>query len=43
MRFIWAAVVGLFLVASPIAADDDPSGICVGGMQIVACVPPEGT
>jgi hypothetical protein len=41
MRLIWPVIAGLLLVAFPLAADDDPSGICVGGMQIVACVPPE--
>ena len=44
MRFIWAVIAGLALMASPMApGDDDQSGICVGGMEIVACVPPEGT
>jgi hypothetical protein len=43
MRFIWAVIAGLALLASPMAPGDDQSGICVGGMEIVACVPPEGT
>lgn len=38
-----ALVAGLALTARPSASGDDQSGICVGGMQIVACVPPEGT
>lgn len=46
MRFIRAVIAGLAglaLLASPMAMDDDQSGICVGGMEMVACVPPEGT
>lgn len=43
MRFIWAVIAGLALMASPLAPGDGHSGVCVGGMQIVACVPPEGT
>ena len=43
MRLIWVAIAGLALVAFPTPQADDNSGICVGGMQIVACVPPEGT
>jgi hypothetical protein len=42
MRFLWAVIAGLALLASPMAPGDDQSGICVGGMEIVACVPPEG-
>jgi ligand-binding sensor protein len=42
MRLIWAVMAGLLLVAAPIVADDDPSGVCLGGMEIVVCVPPEG-
>ena len=41
MRFIWAVIAGLALMASPMASGDDQSGICVGGMEMVACVPPE--
>ena len=41
-----ALVAGLALAGarppSP-RQDDDHSGICVGSMQIVACVPPDGT
>lgn len=40
-RVIWALMAALVLVAAPLAADEDHSGICVGGLQIVACVPPE--
>ena len=34
---------GLALAARPTTPGDDHSGICVGSMQIVACVPPDGT
>ena len=40
MRLICSLMAALAVII-PVAADDDPSGICVGGMQIVACVPPE--
>jgi hypothetical protein len=38
-----ALVAGLALAARPARPGDDHSGICVGSMQIVACVPPDGT
>jgi hypothetical protein len=38
-----ALVAGLALAARPATPGDDHSGICVGSMQIVACVPPDGT
>jgi hypothetical protein len=38
---IRALVVGLILVAAPVTPSDDNSGICVGGLELVACVPPE--
>jgi hypothetical protein len=38
-----ALVAGLGLAARPPAPADEHSGICVGSMQIVACVPPDGT
>ena len=42
MKVIWTLLAGLVIVLAPVTAgDDDHSGICVGGMQIVACVPPE--
>jgi hypothetical protein len=41
VRLILALVAALVLAAAPVAADEDPSGICVGGLQVVACVPPE--
>ena len=37
-----ALVAGLFLAARPPTPnEDDHSGICVGSMEIVACVPPD--
>jgi hypothetical protein len=38
-----ALVAGLALAAHPARPGEDHSGICVGSMQIVACVPPDGT
>jgi hypothetical protein len=38
---IRALVIGLILVAAPLEPREDNSGICVGGLEIVACVPPE--
>ena len=44
MRYLWTLLAALVLVVAPVTAgDDDNSGICVGGLQLVACVPPEGT
>lgn len=40
-RVIRALVIGLILVAAPLTPSDDNSGICVGGLELVACVPPE--
>lgn len=37
---IRALVLGLILVAAPLESGED-SGICVGGLEVVACVPPE--
>ena len=38
-----ALVAGLVLAARPpVTAEDQHSGVCVGSMQIVACVPPDG-
>ena len=37
-----ALVAGLALAARPPVPREDHSGICVGGMQIVECVPPDG-
>lgn len=34
-------VFGLILVAAPLEPHEDNSGICVGGLEVVACVPPE--
>jgi hypothetical protein len=36
-----ALVIGLTLLAAPLTPSEDNSGICVGGMELVACVPPE--
>jgi hypothetical protein len=33
--------LGLILVAGPLTPSEDNSGICVGGLELVACVPPE--
>ena len=43
MKVIWALLAGLVLVFAPGSAghNDHPAGICVGGLQIVACVPPD--
>ncbi|MEW6475850.1 MAG: hypothetical protein AB1679_26640 [Actinomycetota bacterium] len=43
MKVIWTLLAGLVLVLAPGTAgfDDHPAGICVGGLQIRACVPPE--
>ena len=38
-----ALVAGLGLAARPPVPANEHSGICVGSMQIVACVPPDGT
>jgi len=38
-----ALMAGLALAVRPATPADDHSGICVGSMQIVACVPPDGT
>jgi len=38
-----ALMAGLALVGHPATPGEDHSGICVGSMQIVACVPPDGT
>jgi hypothetical protein len=38
-----ALVAGLALAARPPVPAQDHSGVCVGSMQIVACVPPDGT
>jgi hypothetical protein len=43
MRILWAVITGLALLAAPMAPGDDQSGICVGGMEVVACVPPESS
>ena len=38
-----ALVAGLVLAARPpVPAGDQHSGVCVGSMQVVACVPPDG-
>ena len=43
MRCLWTLLAALALVVAPLASGvDDKSGICVGGLQVVACVPPEG-
>ncbi|HVW34708.1 MAG TPA: hypothetical protein VHL53_19400 [Acidimicrobiia bacterium] len=37
-------VAGLALAARPpVPRSGDHSGVCVGSMQIVECVPPDGT
>jgi hypothetical protein len=36
-----AMVAGLVLAAHPSLPSDEHSGVCVGSMQIVACVPPD--
>ena len=43
MRAIVCALAGLLLAVGILVpkGDDDHSGICVGSMQIVACVPPD--
>jgi len=43
MRAIVCALAGLLLAVGILVpkGDDDRSGICVGSMQIVACVPPD--
>ena len=41
MRCLWTLLTALMLVVAPAAAADDRSGVCVGGLEIVACVPPE--
>ena len=42
MRCLWTLLTALALVIVPLAAgEDDKSGICVGGLQVVACVPPD--
>jgi len=38
-----ALMAGLALAARPATPAEDHSGVCVGSMQIVACVPPDGT
>jgi hypothetical protein len=38
-----ALVAGLMVANRPAPAGDEHSGVCVGSMQIVACVPPDGT
>ena len=38
-----ALMAGLVLAAHPPVLNDEHSGICVGSMQVVACVPPDGT
>jgi hypothetical protein len=45
LKLILAVIVaaGLLGVARPATPRQDHSGICVGSMQIVACVPPDGT
>ena len=35
-----ALMAGLTLAARPATPSEDHSGVCVGSMQIVACVPP---
>ena len=37
-----ALMAGLTLAARPATPSEDHSGVCVGSMQIVACVPPDG-
>ncbi len=37
-----ALVAGLVVAARPPVPAQDHSGVCVGSMQIVACVPPDG-
>jgi hypothetical protein len=36
-----ALVAGLVLAGGAPTPGEDHSGICVGGLQVVACVPPE--
>jgi hypothetical protein len=45
LKLILALVVaaGLLGAARPATPTEDHSGVCVGSMQIVACVPPDGT
>jgi hypothetical protein len=45
LKLILALIVaaGLLGVVRPATPSQDHSGICVGSMQIVACVPPDGT
>ena len=40
-RLIPVLVLGLILVAAPLEQRGDNSGVCVGGLELVACVPPE--
>ena len=37
-----ALMAGLALAARPPVPAEDHSGVCVGSMQVVACVPPDG-
>ena len=43
MKAILMVLAGLLVAVGVVtpANDDDRSGICVGSMQIVACVPPD--
>ena len=42
MKLLLTVVAGLLLALGPLTAnDDDRSGVCVGSMEIVACVPPD--
>lgn len=43
MKVFWTLLAGLVLVLAPgmTVNHDRPAGVCVGGLQIRACVPPE--
>ena len=47
MRRLWSLLTALVLLVGPVAAGDDENhhdrkaGICVGGLNLKACVPPE--
>lgn len=40
---VLALVAGLAVAARPPVPSEEHSGVCVGSMQIVTCVPPDGT
>lgn len=42
MKVMRTLLAGLVLVLAPVGvAHDSPAGVCVGGLQIRACVPPD--